>query len=52
MHKFSIKDELARMQEALDRGYLEEDNEKPVDLAKLLKLFQTKKVIHRRSYDS
>jgi hypothetical protein len=38
--KFNVKEELARMEEALMAGYQDDENEKPVDLGKLLKIFR------------
>jgi hypothetical protein len=43
-HKFNIKEELTRMEEALLAGYQEDDNERPVNLGKLLKIFRTKNI--------
>lgn len=45
VHKFNFREELSRMEEALQNGYREEENEKPVSIEKLLKIFQTRKVM-------
>jgi len=44
-HKFIIKEELARMEEALNLGYEDQEQEQPIDMRVLYKILNSKKVI-------
>ena len=44
-HKFSVKEELARMEEALNLGYEDQEQEQPIDMRVLHKILNSKKVI-------
>ena len=44
-HKFNVKEELSKLEEALTAGYHDDEEEGPIDLLRLYRSFQRKNLV-------